>query len=202
MDLNGNIEGASPLADLSGLKIKTIRTRPELFQAEFENILHATEKYLAGKPSKRLAPFTLQWIKKLHQEMFGDVWEWAGGVRNTELSHGWCARIYQIEPQLHNMLEDLKVWQTHMIPIEQAAYLHHRAVQIHPFLNGNGRWARLLSNIWLRQSGKGLVLWPEQIIAKTSVIRDRYLHAIHKADKGDMVELIALHKEYWKEKLL
>ena len=34
---------------------------------------------------------------------------------------------------------------------EQAVLLHHRAVQIHPFENGNGRWSRLLANIWLKK---------------------------------------------------
>ena len=34
--------------------------------------------------------------------------------------------------------------------LEQAVLIHHRAVQIHPFRNGNGRWSRMLSNIWLR----------------------------------------------------
>jgi Fic family protein len=36
--------------------------------------------------------------------------------------------------------------------IEISARLHYRAVVIHPFLNGNGRWSRMLANIYLKQN--------------------------------------------------
>jgi Fic-DOC domain mobile mystery protein B len=201
MDLSDTMDGATPIDDISGLRMKSIRTQAQLNEAEFFNILKAAEKYLAGRPSKRLAPFTLQWVKKLHRDMFGDVWTWAGTIRNVELNHGWCARAYQIEEQLQNMLADLAVWQTAEPPIEQAARLHHRAVVIHPFLNGNGRWARMLANIWLRQRDAGLVKWPEQTLAAVSVIRDQYLRVIRHADNGDYAEWIELHKAYWMQKM-
>ncbi len=44
--------------DGSGLQIKTIKTRHQLNEAEFESILRVTEKYLLIKPSHKLAPFT------------------------------------------------------------------------------------------------------------------------------------------------
>ena len=56
-----------------------------------------------------------------------------------------------------------------------AVHLHHRAVQIHPFLNGNGRWARLLANILLKLHKAPLTEWPEEAIGATSVIREEYL---------------------------
>ncbi|MBI4208502.1 MAG: Fic family protein [Deltaproteobacteria bacterium] len=34
---------------------------------------------------------------------------------------------------------------------ELSARLHHRLVWIHPFENGNGRWARLIMNIHLKK---------------------------------------------------
>ena len=53
--------------------------------------------------------------------------------------------------QVLALTEDLSCWdQSGMCSLEQATRLHHRAVWIHPFMNGNGRWARLLANIWLR----------------------------------------------------
>jgi hypothetical protein len=48
--------------------------------------------------------------------------------------------------QLHDLACDLAYWQKHWPDtLEQAVHLHHRAVQIHPFPNGNGRWSRLLA---------------------------------------------------------
>lgn len=38
-------------------------------------------------------------------------------------------------------------------PIERAAVFHHRLTSIHPFINGNGRTARLVMNLLLMQSG-------------------------------------------------
>jgi Fic family protein len=36
---------------------------------------------------------------------------------------------------------------------ENAAFLHHRFVEIHPFIDGNGRAARLLTNQYLIAHG-------------------------------------------------
>jgi hypothetical protein len=57
--------------DVSGLKRKGINTRAELNRAEAENIRKAVVKYHAAKPSRRSAPFTLSWAKRLHKQMFG-----------------------------------------------------------------------------------------------------------------------------------
>lgn len=78
--------------------------------------------------------------------MFGDVWRWAGSFRKRETNIG--SPPHEIELRLHNLLDHLKAWQvSEMSLIEQAVVLHHLAVQIHPFPNGNGRWARMVANI-------------------------------------------------------
>ena len=80
--------------------------------------------------------------------------------------------------------------------IEQVTRLHHRAVVIHPFLNGNGRWSRLLANIFLKQTAGKITLWPEETVGNTSIIRDEYLAAMRAADKGNYEPLMALHRRY------
>ena len=80
--------------------------------------------------------------------------------------------------------------------IEQAAMLHHKAVAIHPFENGNGRWARMLANIRLFQKGGVPTKWPEELVGSASPIRDDYLKAIKAADEGDYSLLIELHQTY------
>lgn len=76
--------------------------------------------------------------------------------------------------------------------VEQSARLHYRAVAIHPFANGNGRWSRLLANIWLKQNGQPLIMWPQTTSGDTSTIRSEYLAAIQAADQGDYDVLIGL----------
>lgn len=188
------IPGETPI-DISGLKISGVSNRRELSVVEAENVRVAIVKYLGGPLTRRTAKFDLPWMLKLHREMFRDVWKWAGQVRTTDLNFG--SPWYQVTAQLHDLSADLAFWETHWPDVvEQAAHLHHRAVQIHPFLNGNGRWARLLANIWLKLHKQPLTEWPEDTIGTTSRIRDDYLAAIRAADEGDFAPLIELHRRF------
>jgi Fic family protein len=105
---------------------------------------------------------------------------------------------YRIDLDLQTLLDDLRYWEQHgMIALaEQAARLHHRAVAIHPFMNGNGRWSRLLANIWLAQHDQPVIVWPEDVIGGASVVRSEYLEAIRSADAGDVLPLVRLQERY------
>jgi fido (protein-threonine AMPylation protein) len=127
--------------------------------------------------------------------MFGDVWRWAGVQRQSMLNLG--CRPALIAEQLEHLLRDLKSWTAGGSSFfEQAAWLHHRAVVIHPFENGNGRWSRLLANIWLRRCKEPYIEWPDATIGATSEIRDEYLAALREADQGSYAALIALSRRY------
>lgn len=189
------IPGETPIDDISQLLVKGISLRSELNALEAENIRKPIVKYLSRRPSRRAAKFDVSWARKLHGEMFGEVWGWAGTFRTSELTIGIPAQF--VETSVHDLMENLKVWNnTGMLLLEQAARLHHRAVEIHPFTNGNGRWSRLLANIWLIQQKHPLTNWPEQHIGETSIIRDAYLAAIKQADQGNIEPLLALHLQY------
>lgn len=64
-------------------------------------------------------------------------------------------------------------------PVELAAEAHYRLVTIHPFIDGNGRTARLLMNMILLMTG-----YPAAIIRK----RDRlaYIGSLEKAQTGGL----------------
>lgn len=193
--LSKPIPGETPIDDISQLLIKGIRLRCELNAYEAENIRKAVVKYLSRRPSVRSARFDISWCRKLHLEMFGEVWGWAGQFRTTELTIGIPAQ--HIETALHDLMENLKVWNTTDMPlVEQGARLHHRAVEIHPFPNGNGRWSRLVANIWLKQQRQPLTVWPEEHVGEVSVIRDAYIAAIKQADQGNIEPLLAMHQQY------
>lgn len=78
-------------------------------------------------------------------------------------------------------------------PIIIAAQAHYRLVAIHPFVDGNGRTARLLMNLLLMQEG-----YPPAII--TMEHRKAYLEALEKADAtqnyADFYRLIAQSVEH------
>jgi Fic-DOC domain mobile mystery protein B len=186
--------GETPI-DISGLKLKGIGTRAELNRAEAANIRKVAVRYLAARPSRRSAPFTLVWARRLHKQMFGDVWKWAGEFRRENLNLG--CEWPQVQLRLQSLLDDLAFWEANRDPLlEQAVRLHHRGVAIHPFLNGNGRWARMLANIWLKRNGHPITEWPEATISFKSVIRDEYLAAIQSSDHGDETALIELHRRF------
>ena len=189
------IPGQTPLGDISGLRDRSITTQGALNAAEAENIRKAVLKYLAARPSKRSAPFDLDWIRRLHAEMFGGVWEWAGRFRECELNLGSPA--YRVSVDLQTLLDDLRAWSEFgMGEVEQATRLHHRAVQIHPFMNGNGRWSRMLGNIRLKMITGRVVVWPESTIGTESRVRGEYLDALRAADAGDCGPLIELHERF------
>ncbi len=72
-----------------------------------------------------------------------------------------------------------------------ASRLHHRLAWIHPFTDGNGRLARLLTNLRLMHAG-----FPPIVLRKPE--RRAYYSALEKADAGDLAPLttfIAKHVE-------
>jgi len=189
------IPGETPIDDFSDLLVKGISTRAELAVHEAANIRKAFVKYLTGKPNRRTARFDFSWTLRLHKEMFGQVWKWAGSVRTTDLNLGvsWP----QIEPRLYDLLNNLWHWKTAGTDLlEQAVMLHHQSVQIHPFMNGNGRWSRLLANVWLKMHRQPVTEWPEATVGTQSTIRATYLDAIRQADEGDYAALLELHRRF------
>src|SRR5437868_6208376 len=98
------LPGETPV-DISGLKAKGVPNRAQLNVLEAAGIRKVVVKYLAKKPSRRTAPFDLSWVRKLHKEMFGKVWDWAGMFRTRDVNIGlpW----HQVETSLQTLLDNL-----------------------------------------------------------------------------------------------
>ncbi len=62
-------------------------------------------------------------------------------------------------------------------PVVYAAQLHLKLVTIHPFVDGNGRTARLLMNLVLLQSGYPITIIPP-------VLRGDYITALRESNQG------------------
>jgi len=63
-------------------------------------------------------------------------------------------------------------------PVTLAAKLHERIATIHPFIDGNGRTARLLMNLSLMQNGYPIVIIPP-------ILRNDYIASIRLANTGN-----------------
>jgi len=73
-------------------------------------------------------------------------------------------------------------------PEVQAAWLHHRYTQIHPFADGNGRVARALASLVFIKAG-----WFPVIVKRDD--RAGYIEALEKADAGDLRPSVAMFVE-------
>tara|TARA_R110002050_G_scaffold157576_1_gene286188 strand:- start:5044 stop:5634 length:591 start_codon:yes stop_codon:yes gene_type:complete len=187
-----NPEGATPLDpdELAGLKIKTITTRGELDRWEQENINHAID-WLSSRRNKS-DMLNEVFVRKLHERMFGKVWEWAGEYRRTNKNIGVDKNRIAIE--LRYLLDDVKYWidKKTYEPDEIAARFHHRMVFIHPFPNGNGRHARLIADTLLKDVlGQEPFTWGNGDLVHTGDVRHRYIQALKAADNHDYEPLKA-----------
>lgn len=189
--------GATPLdpEDLKGLIPRHITTRSELNDAEFMNITSASNQYLL---SKRKFDFSGESLFKLHKDMFGKVWRWAGKRRRTDKNIG--VEFFNIDAEIKKFLDDLKFWLNGpMDIIEISARTHHKLVYIHPFDNGNGRWARLVVNLLLKDHSNKILKFPEDELFLSNDIRETYIKALCLADQNNLSKLISFHKKYISE---
>jgi len=176
-------EGETPIDDISGLKITGITTRSELDRVEADNILDAYLKYTVSPEQIKNVIFDTQFLQKLHQEMFGNVWSWAGEFRTTQTSIG--IDPLQIRMSLYQLMDDLSFWQGTWEYQDSAVRLHHTLVKIHPFPNGNGRCARLFTDLWLLSIGEEMLEWGDDSIDDENENRSTYIEALREADKGN-----------------
>ena len=176
-------EGETPLDDISGLKIEGITTRSELDEVEAENILDAFLKYTVSVEQLDAVRFNTLFLQQLHKDMLGNVWSWAGDFRTTQTSIG--IEAVNIRQSLYQLMDDLTFWKTSWDYKDTATKLHYSLVKIHPFLNGNGRCARLFTDLWLLSIGENMLEWGDEDIDMVNTSRTEYIRALQEADSGN-----------------
>lgn len=186
--------GATPLNpnEVAGLKLSYISTQTELNAAEQDNILQGENWAFAQKRKNVLSE---KFMRELHKKMFGHVWKWAGTYRTTDKSIG--VEWFHIPTEMNKLIADVRYWITHETYSmdEIAARLHHKLVWIHPFPNGNGRWARAMSDVLLFSLGHERFSWGANMQAGTlsehGESRAKYIRSLQLADAKQFKELLA-----------
>jgi len=183
-------EGATPIDadEAEGLRLTHITTRGELDRWEQGNIVEALAWLDRAKPTDILNE---QFVKELHRRMFGNVWRWAGHFRQSDKSIGgpW----HQVPTSLRNLCDDARVWTGlhEESPDQIAVRFHHRLVSIHPFPNGNGRHARLMTDLLLeRILHCPRFTWGSGDLSRAGNARQRYIAALHAADTHNYEPLL------------
>lgn len=176
--------GATPLDpdELDGLIPTHITRRGELDEWEAQNILKA-ETWLHGRSKPDV--LTLSFVKQLHKRMFDATWKWAGTFRTTEKNIG--VDPSQISVRIRDLCDDVKAQlASKQLPLDEiAAMFHHRLVSSHPFANGNGRHARLMTDVLLLKNGAERFTWGSGDLDDDNEIRKRYIEALRAADNHD-----------------
>jgi len=178
-------EGATPLDpdESDGLLLTHISTHTELDRWEQDNILEALDWLDRTKPTDILNE---QFIIRLHSMMFRNVWRWAGRFRCSDKNIGgpW----YQISTNLRNMCDDThyQIELQNESSDELAIKFHHRLVWIHPFPNGNGRHARLMTDTLLENVLEcPKFTWGSGNLLNSGDTRKKYIDALRSADQYD-----------------
>jgi Fic-DOC domain mobile mystery protein B len=179
---------ATPLDadELSELLPSGVSTRGHLVELEAANIAEGLQWAAARKRD------VLAWgcMEQLHRRMFGRVWRWAGSHRKSEKNVGVAPQ--DIASALKNLLDDVReqVKSRSMAPQEIAARFHHRLTKIQPFPHGNGRHARMMTDLLVEQLGGEVFTWGEGNPLHAEDARRRYIEALRAADAKDYGPLL------------
>lgn len=144
-------------------------------------------------------PLTQNFIRMLHKTLLREDYtayrDLPGGVQASYTVHAGQYKTrpnsvitrygdrfeYASPEETPALMTDLVNWynvaeqEGKMSPVELAALFHYRYIRIHPFEDGNGRIARLMSNFILSRHD-----YP--MIVVRSRLKSEYLEALHQAD--------------------
>src|SRR3954466_8051335 len=102
--------GATPLSeeDVRGLKIESIVTQGELNEAEAANIIRGQEWALRSRTATLPDMLSDDYLQRLHVEMFGAVWKWAGEFRSVQTNIG--VEPHRIRTELRQLYDEVRGW--------------------------------------------------------------------------------------------
>ena len=163
--------------------------------------LEATNHYEAIQYIKDLVQqnvtFSENLIKDVHAIILRGIdRDNAGKYRDVPVAISGSRHIPPQPWQVSKLMEDLIIWikseSINLHPVIYAAEIHERIATIHPFIDGNGRTARLMMNLILLQHGYSVAN-----ISGEAENRLAYYNALEKcnidSDKTEFFKLMAEH---------
>lgn len=183
-------EGTTPLdpEEAEGLLAPHVQTREQLNELENANIVQG-QSWLARKRVRDLLKESFP--RLLHKRLFGEVWAWAGTFRSEAKSFGVPPE--RISADLHNLIEDTKLCKEHKVypPLEIAARFHRRLLSIHPFPDGNRRYARVMTDALLTKLLRHpAAQWGGSLPTDPVKRREEYELALSEANDEDYERLL------------
>jgi Fic family protein len=151
-----------------------------------------------GELLTKIVPLTQEDIKKIHGLILEGIDnKYAGRFRDVEIYVTGSDQEFPKPKQIEKMMLDFSRWlvdrqeQRDLHPVRFAAQAHFKLVDIHPFIDGNGRTARLLMNLLLMKYG-----YPIAVFECETEKRKRYYGALQKGHKGRLLPFEEMTAEY------
>ena len=166
-----------------GLTIGNKSLREHFEAINHKDCINLIEKYVQKKEH-----LSLEIIKELHRLILKNINDVQAGVfRQTNVRILGAVHIPPAPIKIERLVMDFINWfyeNKRTIPVpELAALVQYKFVCIHPFIDGNGRTARLLMNLILMQNG-----YPPAIILNLD--RKKYYRVLRQADLDKPEEYI------------
>lgn len=120
-------------------------------------------------------------VQEIHEMVTRGILMEAGRYRTTNVR---ITGSRSAPPPYHKLVEYMdgfieEVSRMDRNPVIVASFIHHSLVKIHPFVDGNGRVARLLMNLYLMRHG-----YPPVVLKQED--RKRYYSCLQLADGGNL----------------
>lgn len=156
-----------------------IISRDNLLELEVKGVAKGLVWIIKNAPKK--PKINIKLLLDLHKRCFGFIFpNWAGRIRRIEvkvsnhtppLPHEIRQHLLNFErdlaEQLKHLSKDKKLLKKQIVKI--AAWMQHKIVWIHPFLDYNGRIARLTTNLLFLEYGLPLVEIPAEKQATSEI---------------------------------
>ena len=151
-----------------------------------------------GELLTKVEPVTAEDIKKIHFLVLEGIDNLnAGRYRLVEVYISGTTQVLPKPNAVPGLMLDFSRWlverqeRRDLHPVRLAAQAHYQFIAIHPFVDGNGRTARLLMNLILMKYG-----YPIAIVECETEKRKAYYAAIRAANAGNLETFERLMAEY------
>ncbi len=164
---------------------KGITVEGKTVREHLEAINHAQAlDFIKSLVAKKTRAVTEVEILDIHRLILAKIDDHnVGKYRNVPVRIAGSTVVLPNAAKVYDLMHEFGLWLQKFAghPVQYAADAHYKLVSIHPFVDGNGRTARLLMNLILIQAG-----YPPAIICKED--RKRYIDAIEKAQLGGSLD--------------
>lgn len=192
------IEGNTLTLMETKVVLEGITVGGKLLREHFEAVNHRDAILYVEDVVRRDEPLTEWQIRNLHRLVLKQIDDENAGVyRKLNVTIAGARHVPPDMLVVPEQMAALLHWYDHeaarLHPVERAARLHSDFVKIHPFVDGNGRTARLLLNLELMKAGFPAVVLPVER-------RLAYYEALDQAHvDGDLSTFVALVAERVRE---